>query len=245
MEEAEATYAVQTTPTKFKTPTKKVRRRQDGSPMIPLNLNLPVKTIYIIRHGQSQGQAALKNGLDRRSHPSLRDCDLTPRGQFEALGLKKIFSEEVMTSIQLVLSSPLTRALHTSLLGFPTKNILVHFDLREIGAKAPENCPRDMEDVLKDLETPLSDRDGSLTLDVTSLQPPDWPRDYSPPVIKRERIRKVFQWLYKEREELTIAVVCHYNVIRTAVIDGEKLRPINATPIRCSLYPNGELIVSK
>ena len=231
-------------PSNYRTPTKKVRRRQDGSPVVKLDPNLPVKRIYMIRHGQSQGQAAAKNGLDRKNDPSLLDCNLTPRGRSEALGLQKIFSEDEMASIQLVVSSPLTRALHTSLIGFPAKNILVHFDLREIGQKAPENTPRDMNKVLQDLEIPLSERDQSLTLDVTSLQPPDWPRDYSPAVVKKDRIRKVFEWLYNEREECTIAVVAHYNVIRSAVIDGGMLRPINATPINCSLYSNGELRIS-
>jgi hypothetical protein len=139
----------------------------------------------------------------------------------------------------------LTRALHTALLGFPKKDVLVHFDLREVGCKVPENAPRDMKHVMEDLQPVLRERDKKLSVDVTSLQPADWPRDYSPSVIKRERIRRAFQWLYQERTESTIAVVCHYNVIRSAVMDGEKLRPQNATPIRCCLYPNGELIVQE
>jgi broad specificity phosphatase PhoE len=232
-------------PEKLETPTKKLRRRQDGSPVLALDTSLPTKTIYLIRHGHSQGQAAQRNGLDRKKDPRLRDCGLAPKGLSEALGIPKFFTSEELDSIQLVLSSPLTRALHTALLAFPSNDVLVHFDLREVGSNVPENVPRRMKEVLKDLELYVSERDESLLLDVNSLQPADWPRDYSPSVIKRDRIRRVFQWLYKERPESTIAVVCHYNVIRSAVIDGEKLRPRNATPIRCSLYSNGELVVSE
>jgi len=231
------------TPSKFRTPSKKIRRREDGSPCLPLNLNNPVKTIYMIRHGESQGQAATRNGLDRKNDPTLLDCDLTTKGQAEACGIQSFFSEQEMESIQLVVSSPLTRALHTALLGFPNKNILVQYDLRELGSKAPENLPRDIEEVLADLEISLSRRDENVFLDVNSLKPSDWPRDYSPLVIKKDRIRKVFKWLYSDRDENTVAVVCHYNVIRSAVIDSEKLKPKNAIPIRCSLYSNGELML--
>lgn len=231
---------------KFKTPPqkqKKIRRRQDGSPVLPLNTDLPPKRIYMIRHGQSEAQAAQKNGRDRKKDPTLLDCDLTERGRSEALGIPKLFSEEELESVQLVLSSPLTRALHTSVLGFPTKPILVQYHLREVGSRVPENIPRRIEDVLADLSLPLSERDESYGIDVTSLRPSDWPRDYSPSVIKIDRIHKVFKWLYNERQETVIAVVCHFNVIKAAVIDSAPLRPRNAEPIRCLLYSNGELMV--
>ena len=80
-------------------------------------------------------------------------------------------------------------------------------------------------------------------LDLTSLRPIDWPRDYSPHVLKRDRIRKFFHSLYHDRDETTIAVVCHYNVIRSAVVDGSTLRPMNAVPIACNLYSNGEVVL--
>jgi broad specificity phosphatase PhoE len=221
---------------------KKLRRRPDGSPVIPIDGTLPPKTIYLIRHGQSRGQDAKKNGLDRKTDPKLRDCDLTEKGVSEALHISKLFTEEDLASIQLVISSPLTRALHTASLAFQDKNILVHYDLREVGSKVPENNPRDMKFVLRDLGPTLSQRDETVTVDADSLRPEDWPRDYSPSVVKKDRIRKVLHWIYEERPETTIAIVCHYNVIRSAVVDGIRLKPHNAIPIRCQLFNNGDLI---
>jgi broad specificity phosphatase PhoE len=221
---------------------KKLRRRQDGSPVIPIDGTLPPKTIYLIRHGQSRGQVAKKNGLDRKTDPKLRDCDLTEKGASEALHIPKLFTEEDLASIQLVISSPLTRALHTALLAFQDKNILVHYDLREVGSKVPENNPRDTKLVLRDLRPILSRRDETMTVDTDSLRPKDWPRDYSPSVVKKDRIRKVLHWIFNERPETTIAIVCHYNVIRSAAVDGSRLKPHNAIPIRCQLYNNGDLI---
>jgi hypothetical protein len=221
---------------------KKERRRLDGSPLIPKEMHMPVKTIYFIRHGHSQGQAARQNGLDRKTDQSLRDCDLTEKGKTEAVHIRKLLSEQEMASIELVISSPLTRALHTTLLGFPDHNILIHYDLREVGSQAPENVPRKMDHVLRDLEGLVCGRDETVSIDVESLMPKDWPRDYSPTVVKVDRIRRVCQWLYYEKSESVIAIVCHYNVIQAAVIDGNnRVRPRNAIPIRCQLYSNGDL----
>jgi broad specificity phosphatase PhoE len=236
------TNNIATPPRKRETP-KKLRRRKNGSPVIPIDPKMPTKTIYLIRHGHSQGQAAKQNGLDRKKDARLRDCGLTQKGESEAAHIGDLFAMEELDSIQLVLASPLTRALHTAILGFPKKNILVNFDLREVGSQVPENLPRAMTDVIRDLDGILSHRDTTLLFDATSLQPKDWPREYYPRVVKMNKIRRVFEWLYHERPETVIAVVCHYNVIRSAVVDGEKLRPMNATPIRCTLYSNGDLLL--
>lgn len=232
-----------TTPKKsFK--SKKTRRRVDGSPIVARNPNLPVKIIYLIRHAHSIGQAARMNGWDRNTDPRLLDCGLTNKGESQALGIPKLFSQEQYESIQLVVSSPLTRALKTALLAFPEKNIIVNYDLREIGSRVPENQPRAIDKVIDDLKDLVSHRPECLMLDVTSLKPSDWPRDVSPSVLKRDRIRKVFQYLYREREETSIAICCHYNVIRSAVVDGPQLRPENALPINCVLFSNGDLVIA-
>ena len=229
---------------KFRTPTKQrhIRRRLDGSPIVPADLNKPPKTVSLIRHGYSQGQAAAKNGLDRKTDKSLRDCNLTERGMEEAREIPTLFTKEELSAIQLVYSSPLTRALHTAVLGFPNNNIRVHFELREIGTKAPENIPRSMEYVLDDLHPSLEDRDENLFIDVETLRPRNWPRDHTPDVIRKERVRKFFQWLYKETEEINVVIVCHYNVIRAALSDeGNQVRPKNGKLIPCHLNSNGDL----
>eukprot|EP00980_Cylindrotheca_fusiformis_P004523 scaffold961_cov122-Cylindrotheca_fusiformis.AAC.31 len=220
---------------------KHVRRRIDGSPILPL-CKMPSKTIYLLRHGFSRGQAAQNSGLDRKNDKSLRDCGLTEQGIQEARAIPNQFSVEEMSKIQIVFSSPFTRALHTALLGFPSKKIVCHFDLGEIGSKAPENTPRKMTAVMSDILGAIEERDDSCNIDVTTYQPPNWPRDSVPGVIKKEKVRKFFHWLYQARSETTIAVVCHHNVIKTALIGGEKMRPKNAEVIRCTLNSNGELL---
>ena len=229
---------------KFRTPTKQrhVRRRLDGSPIVPADLNKPPKTVYLIRHGYSLGQAATKKRLDRKTDKSLRDCNLTERGMEEAREIPSLFTKEELSAIQLVYSSPLTRALHTAVLGFPNSNIRVHFELREIGTKAPENIPRSMEYVLDDIHPSLEGRDENLFIDVETLRPRNWPRDHTPDVIRKERVRKFFQWLYNETEETNVVIVCHYNVIRAALSDeGNQVRPKNGKLIPCHLNSNGEL----
>ena len=201
----------------------------------------PHKTVYLIRHGQSQGQASRKNGI-RRDDKTLLDCNLTNRGISEAKHLPKLFTEEQLKSVELVISSPMTRALHTALLGFPSNDIIAHYDLRELGTKIPENIPREMKDVLRDLEPVWSERDfESVKFDVESMQPEDWPWRYSPNIKQKDLVREAFRWMYQEREENVIAVVCHYNVIRSAMVRGNSIRPENAVPIRCKLYSSGIL----
>jgi broad specificity phosphatase PhoE len=221
----------------------KIRRRCDGSPMTLSDPKQPTKTVYLIRHGQSCGQIAKQLGMDRKSDPRLLDCGLTQKGEQEATQIPRLLGQTALDSIQLVVSSPLTRALLTSIIAFPSKNIIVHFDLREVGSKVPENTPRSMNKVLRDASHLMTSRDEGLLLDVTTLQPTDWPRDYRPMVIMMERIRQSFLWLYNERDESVIAVVCHYNVIRSAVIGRADLRPSNAIPIRCTLFSNGDLVL--
>lgn len=221
----------------------KIRRRCDGSLMTLLDPKQPTKTVYLIRHGQSCGQIAKQSGMDRKNDPRLLDCGLTQKGEQEAAQIPILLGQTAFDSVQLVVSSPLTRAFMTSMIAFPSKNIIVHFDLREIGSKVPENTPRSMNKVLRDANHLMSSRDQGLLLDVTTLQPIDWPRDYRPMVIMTERIRQSFLWLYHEREENVIAVVCHYNVIRSAVTGRPDLRPPNAIPIRCTLFSNGDLVL--
>ena len=196
------------------------------------------KIAYLVRHGQSEGQVA--NRRERKNSSALRDCDLTRKGRKEADSVSLMMLREDFESIELVVSSPLTRALHTSLLAFSKVDLIVNYDLGELGSRIPENNPRPIDIVLKDLAQPLSYRDGALLLDTASLQPAGWPE----PSLAKDRVRSAFKWLAQERNESVIAVVCHYNIIREAVKDGHSLNPVNATPIRCRLYPSGDLILA-
>jgi broad specificity phosphatase PhoE len=176
----------------------------------------------------------------RLKDPALIDCGLTRKGHDQARGIPQCLGEQAYQQIQLVLSSPLTRALQTAVTAFPTKPVMVHYDLREFGGKAiiPENTPRKMKDVLSDLQGIFVHEN----LDAVTLQPERWPRDHDTPpkVIRRDHIREVFQWI-GGRPETCVAVVCHYHVIRAALEDpwnstaGPNIHPENGIPIACEL----------
>lgn len=207
------------------------------------------RTVYLIRHGQSKGQVALEH--ERRFNESLTDCGLTDVGKCQAAD---IASRMDITKIDLVLCSPLTRALQTALIAFSKHNnqIVCNYDLREVGSMIPENLPRKVHEVQTDLETWGLD---ISKIDFESHKPDQWPnRHETPPkVVRRDRIRDVFVRLAETLplEIETIAVVCHYHVIRTALSDPfdakqsrdiqRNLQPKNAEPIRCILHADGRL----
>lgn len=220
----------------FATPSPTKRERLRVSPSSSNKPPIAPKRIYLIRHGHSLGQAA---GHERRqSDPTLRDCGLTERGIQQATQLPSLLGNSVYQSIQLVVSSPMTRALHTAILAFPDKPILIHYNLREFGSKIPENTPRPISTVLKELQVDAP----SLMLDVETLKPDDWPRrhDTPPKVVRRDNIRSIFQDWLASRPERVIAVVAHYHVIRAALWDpyshqSPDVYPANASPIGCEL----------
>lgn len=197
------------------------------------------KRIYLIRHGESLGNIAEKHA--RLNDPDLIDCGLTEKGHDQARGIPGCLGQQAYRQIELVVCSPLTRALQTTCIAFPDKQVTVHYDLREFGGKAiiPENTPRKMKDVLNDLQHINIVHEN---LDVETHQPERWPRDHdtSPKVVRRDNIKQVFQWIGR-RPEHVIAVVCHYHVIRAALEDpwnftaGPNVHPENGIPIACEL----------
>jgi len=186
------------------------------------------------------GQAANRLGMDRRRDERLRDASLTKYGIWQA---EQLTEYEFPTPIDLIVSSPLTRALHTALLGFrshrsSTPSLLIHYDLAELGSRVPENMPRSIEQVLQDLG-----HDGT-DVDSTSLKPPTWPNiSYDSKLNRTNAIRRAMQYLHEDREEQCIAVVCHHNVIRE-ILEDNSVRPENADPIVCELRPNGKVVTN-
>jgi broad specificity phosphatase PhoE len=176
----------------------------------------------------------------------LTDCGLTSTGRNQAKQIPNLLGD---VSIDLVLSSPLTRALNTAVLDCPNHDILVHYELRELGSRIPENNPRPMKNVFKTLQADIEDHASfGVNIDINSLQPANWPNPPHSTISKRDRLHMAFEWLYKERTERTIAVVCHYNVIRAMLQDRlgrTNIRPQNADPIRCLLTPEGDLVVAE
>ena len=202
------------------------------------------KTLYLIRHGESLGQAAPRQV--RQTDPNLLDCALTPKGISQALHVPKLLDNDTYDNIELVVSSPLTRALLTSAHAFPDKPILVHYHARELGSHIPENTPRAINHVQRDLQTMHFIEQQTIdNIDFDSLQPDAWPHrhDALPKVIRRDRIRDLLYWL-TTRPECKIAMVCHYHVIRAALQD-PSLQPSNGAILECRLcIETGELTLA-
>jgi len=91
------------------------------------------QSICLVRHGRSLAQ-----GVDRHLRKSERflDCHLSPTGVSQAYGVPgRLIRNGGLSGIELVVVSPLTRALMTALLAFrdrPEVPIVVHPDCREV-----------------------------------------------------------------------------------------------------------------
>lgn len=85
------------------------RQNPSSSPVPSMPRNAPPKTLYFIRHGQSLAQAAGRPV--RLTDMSLLDCALSPLGVEQSRGISHLMDAN---SVQLVLCSPLTRALQVS-----------------------------------------------------------------------------------------------------------------------------------
>ena len=189
------------------------------------------KQIYLIRHGESMGQAARRLHMDRRRDQRLRDCGLTSKGVRQATAV-----ETSRPPVDIVISSPLTRALHSAMLGFVGIPIVIHNDLAELGSKVPENTPRPIAEVLRELK-----QDISSTIDAITYQPEGWPHTniYESHTNKEHAVLRAMKTL-AQRPEDVIAVVCHFHVIQT-ILQDVTLRPVNATILPCILFQDGRV----
>lgn len=216
------------------------------------------KEIVLIRHGESEGQVAHRNGI-KRSHPSLMDCDLTRRGEDQALGLRRRCASLVSPSssfnndepsFDLVCVSPLTRALATAVLGFswtrddndsrPSPSFVCFPGLAERGS-IPENRPRPLDRVKRDLSrlripSSSSASDVVNTIDF-SLLPDGWPSDDAVVDERYSSLDAFVTWM-RERPERHVAVVCHHNVILKLLNFRLSHSPRNCVPIRSRLDDN-------
>ena len=194
------------------------------------------KRVYLIRHGESMGQTARHLQMDRRRDSRLRDCGLTEKGILQASALSENFGHKV----DVVISSPLTRAIHTAMLGFVGVPIIIDYALAEMGSKVPENHPRPSTQVLRDLKHHVS---GSIDT-TTYAQPDGWPDSsmYDGDLNKQQRVMRSMKAL-AQRPEATIAIVCHFHVIQTILKDWT-IRPVNASPLVCTLHPDGRVELS-
>lgn len=201
----------------------------------------PPKIVYLVRHGESIAQTFTPEKRTRSE--SLRDCGLSQTGEEQACILPSVLGLERYRRIDFVVSSPLTRAVQTSVLGFPSKPIVINYDLMEIGRDKnpiPENQPRPILNV-------IAETGGEARIDEDYFAPTTRPFPEShrnlPNSIRKAKLPKVWSaiWELCNRHKCQeIAVVCHFNIIQTS-LGTQDIKPKNAIPIKCHLYRDGTL----
>lgn len=130
--------------------------------------------VSLVRHGESLAQGTHRTL--RRTEAYL-DCACSPKGVAQAYALPDRFTAHGgVGGVELVVVSPLTRALTTALLGFRDRKthvpMLVHPACRETGTGIPENVARAVASL--QLDKDLASLPGFNDLDF-GLLPPDWP----------------------------------------------------------------------
>ncbi len=175
---------------------------------------MSAKTVHFIRHAQSAHNARVQEVPDEdmaRNDPALRDAPLSSLGQNQAAALQSEIAG--LREIELVVTSPLTRAIQTTLAAFD-------------GHPAPrlvEALHREHQDSFCDIGRPPA----ALALDFTSLrfdhlENPWWQEDpeHGGPFLRESlsslerRVAAFADWL-SARPEQTVAVVGHGTFLRT------------------------------
>lgn len=174
---------------------------------------MSAKTIHFIRHAQSEHNARVLNAPDEeaiRMDPALRDAPLTPLGHRQALAL----GEEVaaLHEVELVVTSPLTRAAQTTLAAFarhPAPRIVEQLHREHLDSfcdvgRSPDRLASDFPMLRFDhLDDPwwhvVPDHDGPFAREPLSAL--------------ERRVAAFADWL-AARPESTIAVVGHGTFLR-------------------------------
>ena len=184
-----------------------------------------------MRHAQSNAQVCRKRKINS---PALFDCYITGLGEIQA---KSAWSNKDNLP-ELIVVSPLTRAIQTAIIAFNNIDIpiICHPDLKEIGgSKLPENHFRGIVNLLNDKNLQNYSLFDKIDL---SLITPEWSNSYKTNNTPRKVTYlsdKLLKWL-SERPEKSILCVTHYNVIKN-ILGG--VGEINNTKIfTCLLYRN-------
>uniref|UniRef100_A0A6C0FB90 Histidine phosphatase family protein n=1 Tax=viral metagenome TaxID=1070528 RepID=A0A6C0FB90_9ZZZZ len=165
------------------------------------------KKIYLMRHAHSEAQDCKRKGIPR-DDDSLLDCHITKLGEFQA---KTAWVEDDLPD--LVVVSPLTRAIQTALIAFEGFDIpmICHPGLKEKGTKLPENIRREKCELIRDKK--LNQHEAFADIDFSLvLEEKVWSTSK-----KSKRVNFVhdslIEWL-KRRKEERILLVTHYKVIK-------------------------------
>jgi len=219
----------------------KTKHKKHISYSAPPIKGLVNKRITLVRHGESEGQAWRQLGMTSRSDRKLLDAKLTRKGCKQATDCGRMCWIDGRQP-ELIVVSPLTRALETACHMFPQGSIfrgepgrmLIHPDIAEIGTGIPENRGRAFD---------MLSNDGALSclpifhsIDASML-PEDWPE----PATKMshgDRNKALLHWLASQPED-DIVMVCHCNFILNFATDTGHGYVSNCTPMMKLLTNHG------
>jgi len=179
--------------------------------------------ILLLRHGQSEANAT------KRDVP---DALLTELGRAQAAAWKGVIGR---FGAEVVLVSPLRRALQTALLAFDKVDVPIEVcrDARELWWDEQANTPS-TPDTIYALLRELPRGDEVCGVEEALLETADTPQSEHDSI---ESMKKVLQ----HRCEDCVAVVCHWGVINALCGDGAD----NCTVVECRRRHNGHLDVEK
>mmetsp|Transcript_56398 Transcript_56398/g.150871 ORF Transcript_56398/g.150871 Transcript_56398/m.150871 type:complete len:438 (-) Transcript_56398:54-1367(-) len=195
-----------------------------------------MKRVILIRHGESVAQAVPRQERWNPNATFLRDAPLGEAGESQVLNLASLPN----TSVELVVCSPLTRALQTAIgvFGKLGVRVIVHPNLREVpskhfgaeGAPMQQEClGRTVQELRADSRLQRDFLDWSVMLDEPDVW---WSETVDSPSVVDNRLSALGQWLV-DRPESCIAVVCHFNVIQRLTKTNHMVH--NCSPIHCNL----------
>jgi broad specificity phosphatase PhoE len=177
--------------------------------------------------------------------PELIDAGLSPQGERQAINLPKSYD---VTSVECIISSPLTRAVSTACLAFRELSttgvpFVVYYGIREIGSKIPENRPRETRRVMESvLNLPVAVERVEEWIDFETNKPDAWPETSEKRQSTAGNDWTEFYNYLSSRDESTIAVVCHFNVINS-ILKGQISRSVeNCLPFECWLTDAGLVV---
>ena len=207
------------------------------------------KSVVLIRHGKSQAQGTDKT---ERRLEKYNDCHCSRTGISQAYAIPDLMGgHEAMATFDLVVTSPLSRAITTALIAFrdhPEVPMVVHPGCKELGSSIPENRARSVNELKRDPQLAGLPRFDDLNFD---MLPAGWPiqidQSESQNVLRKSRHRAKSEkkkpdflyWLASQPYQ-RIAVFTHHNMIVSML--GE-VKVENAFPIGCLLASSGEIRV--
>ena len=215
------------------------------------------KRVIFVRHGESEAQVT-KDRKFRRSNPALLDCRISKKGRKDALRLSNQLraaasaeSKEAgshsectvaMASAELVVVSPLTRALQTCCIAFKHQRgvpIICHPDVAECGS-IPENTGRPLQLLQRDPILCSQSRWADIDF---ALVPAQWGAEGGEQASRSrsgaaeaQRVKGFRYWLAR-RPERSIVVVGHMNVFGK-VVGQPGRRFANCVPQTFTLTPD-------